>query len=328
MLIPYELTTANERLLLRWINPDRLALRPGFFHEAVEALPQEEQCAGLTPFDELLIGEGVETQPAGLIFHTSRCGSTLVCQMLKQHPRTLVLGEPFLLNQIVRHQRLSPSHKVAALRRCVGLWAQWAGETGRRLVIKLSSWNLMHVDLYQRAFSCPSLCLYRDYLSVLESLLRGTPKWLTADWPPPPLFTGANAELLPDASLLAPQQSEAQSADVKLLGAAAGTYLGFAQAMLAALASDASARVMGYESIAGASAALAEHFGLEPYSGLEQDMLAATQRYSKGESTYAARDAKDEIKRLDAQLEQHYPAMRLALQEIYSRLQSHRQLLG
>ncbi|MBU6953049.1 hypothetical protein [Hahella sp. HN01] len=327
MLIPYELTTVNERLLLRWINPDRLELRPGFFHEAVEALPQEQQCAGLTHFEELLNGEGVETPPAGLIFHTSRCGSTLACQMLKQHPQALVLGEPFLLNQIVRHQCLPPSRKVDALRRCVGLWAQWAAETGRRLVIKLSSWNLMHIDLYQRAFHCPSLCLYRDYLSVLESLLRGTPKWLTADWPPPP-FTGANAELLPDASLLTPQQSETQSADITLLGSAAGTYLGFAQAMLAALASDASVRVMGYESIAGASAVLAEHFGLEPYPGLEQDMLSATQRYSKGESAYEARDARDELKRLDAQLEQHYPALRLALQAVYSRLQSHRQLLG
>ncbi|ABC28069.1 conserved hypothetical protein [Hahella chejuensis KCTC 2396] len=327
MLIPYELTTVNERLLLRWINPDRLELRPGFFHEAVEALPQEEQCAGLTHFDELLNGEGAEPQPAGLIFHTSRCGSTLVCQMLKQHPQALVLGEPFLLNQIVRHHLLSPARKIEALRRCTGLWAQWAAETGRRLVIKLSSWNLMHIDLYQRAFDCPMLCLYRDYLSVLESLLRGTPKWLGADWPPRP-FTEVDARLLPDASLLAPLQSGVMSAESKLLGTAAGTYLGFGRAMLAALESDASVRVMGYESIAGASAALAEHFGLQPYSGLQQDMSEATQLYSKGDSTYQPPDARDKLKRLDAQLEQHYPAMRLALQEVYSRLQSHRQLLG
>ena len=41
-------------------------------------------------------------QLAGLIFHTSRCGSTLVCRMLAQVPGTVVISEPAIVDQLLR----------------------------------------------------------------------------------------------------------------------------------------------------------------------------------------------------------------------------------
>ncbi len=53
----------------------------------------------------------------GIVFHVSRCGSTLVSQLLKQHVGVVVYAEPLPVNEI-----LLPPHKwprPSWLRRCV-----------------------------------------------------------------------------------------------------------------------------------------------------------------------------------------------------------------
>ncbi|MEJ2445863.1 MAG: hypothetical protein P8Y42_20840, partial [Exilibacterium sp.] len=177
-LIPHNLVTLDGRLFVHWLNPLMLDLRPGFFHKAIRALPARHRFAALTPIEYLMNAVFPPAAPGGFIFHTSRCGSTLLCQMLKQHPEAMVLGEPALLNRIVLTPRLSRRQKICALRGSIGLYCAWAQRNNRRLFIKLSSWNLLKLDLYREASNSPILCLYRHYLPVLASLLRQPPGWL------------------------------------------------------------------------------------------------------------------------------------------------------
>ena len=57
-------------------------------------------------------------QPSGFIFHMSRCGSTLVAQMLAALPEHIVLSEPPPLDAILRCDRrgASDAQRIAWLR--------------------------------------------------------------------------------------------------------------------------------------------------------------------------------------------------------------------
>lgn len=62
-------------------------------------------------------------RPAGFIFHGSRCGSTLITQMLAALPQTIVLSEPPLVNEILtahwRDPRITREQRIAWLRGAV-----------------------------------------------------------------------------------------------------------------------------------------------------------------------------------------------------------------
>ena len=66
---------------LREIRPSEL--QDPFVQETIARIPARESVVQIARED---LGKGsAGTSPAGIIFHVSRCGSTLVSQLLKQH---------------------------------------------------------------------------------------------------------------------------------------------------------------------------------------------------------------------------------------------------
>ena len=114
--------------------------------------------------------------PRGLIFHMSRCGSTLVSQMLAALPHNLVLSEASPLDAVVQARAGKPelSEEQQAL------WLAWMmsalaqprrGEQAS--FVKLDSWHTLALPLFRRAFpSVPWVFLYRDPVEVLVSQLE------------------------------------------------------------------------------------------------------------------------------------------------------------
>jgi Nif11 domain len=113
--------------------------------------------------------------PRGFIFHMSRCGSTLVTQMLAALAENLVLSEAPPLDVVVhaRARRPDLSEQQQAL------WLAWmtsalaqprCGE--KALFVKLDCWHTLALPLFRRAFpSVPWVFLYRDPVEVLVSQL-------------------------------------------------------------------------------------------------------------------------------------------------------------
>lgn len=314
-LLPHDLVTLNGRLFVHWLDPGTLDLSPGFFREAIQALPDKHRFAAVTSFTTLLDTVIPAVQAAGLIFHTSRCGSTLVCQMLKQHPDLVVLGEPTLLNQIVRSAVLSREQKIRALQQSIGLFAHWARETGRRLIIKLSCWNVLIMDLYREAATCPTLYLYRHYLPVLESLLRKPPRWLAAD-------------LLPSLSIAGNVQCdrastvENPSLRLDLLSRSGHSYLQFIVAIDAALAHHGQSRLLGYESVLSRLAELLLFFELPFYEAVSKNMARAARLDAKSGECFAPREARIELQQLETTLKVRYPTLAKQLDVAYDGLQT------
>ncbi|KQS46267.1 MULTISPECIES: sulfotransferase family protein [unclassified Sphingomonas] len=114
--------------------------------------------------------------PAGFIHHMSRCGSTLVAQMLGADPHHVVLSEPAPLDAVVRWALQSETPRddqVTALRAVVAaLGRDRSGQT-RRVVFKLDSWHAVALPLFRAAFpETPWVFLYRDPVEILVSQQR------------------------------------------------------------------------------------------------------------------------------------------------------------
>ena len=116
---------------------------------------------------------------AGFVFHTGRCGSTLVAQMLRKLGDTVVLSEPDAFSNLLRRVPESEEDLIQNLRQLMQVYCERLDHQGTKLIIKFSSWAVLHVRLLQRAFpGVPSVFLYRDPLEVLASVESGKPGWL------------------------------------------------------------------------------------------------------------------------------------------------------
>jgi hypothetical protein len=126
-------------------------------------------------------------RPAGLVFHLSRCGSTLVTQMLSRSPRFRVLSEPSPVDAVLRAP-VPRADRITLLRDLVSVLGRpLAGET--TFVLKLDSWSVVDLDLVEEAFpETPWIFLFRQPEEVLASQLRHSGVHGVAGALPPQLF--------------------------------------------------------------------------------------------------------------------------------------------
>jgi hypothetical protein len=101
----------------------------------------------------------------------SRCGSTLVTQMLAAVPDFRVLSEPQLVNDVLRPPG-TDEERARRLRLAVGALGQRTGNE-RGYVLKLDPWATVDLPVIRRAFpETPWLFLSRDPAEVLVSQRR------------------------------------------------------------------------------------------------------------------------------------------------------------
>ncbi len=162
-----------------WFGEQRLT-QP-FYRDEVDLalrLPFNQAFRRDTPLATLLDWQAVSPglTPSAFIFHASRCGSTLLAQMLARLDSHIVLSEPPPLDQLLRAHYVSPLDG-AAQRAAIGAMLSALGQCrdGRasRLVVKLDAWNIYELPLLRRCFpDTPWLFLYRDPLEIAASHLQ------------------------------------------------------------------------------------------------------------------------------------------------------------
>ncbi len=111
--------------------------------------------------------------PAGFLFHSSRCGSQVVAQMLAASWEHLVLNEFQPIDALLRchlwDARATPEWQAEQLRWLV-LAAARATPHRLRLFIRFECWQVLQLPVVRAAFpGVPWIFLYRDPLEVLAS---------------------------------------------------------------------------------------------------------------------------------------------------------------
>jgi hypothetical protein len=167
-----------------------------FFENAIrEAMmfPLNRFCRFNTPLIDLpAVAQGLPAlQPSGFIFHMSRCGSTLVSQMLASDPSRVVLSEAAPFDTLLNLDRMATVPEdlhIALLRAMLGALGQRrAGET--RLFVKLDSWHTLRLPLLARAFpDVPWAFLFREPSEVLASQMVERGMQMLPEFTPPEVY--------------------------------------------------------------------------------------------------------------------------------------------
>ena len=174
-------------LVVEWRWLDDVPFREPFFADTVQ-LALERPFTLLFPretsVDELEPG----LPPDGFILHMSRCGSTLVTQMLAAVPQHLVLSEPQIVNDVLRAPA-SDEERIRRLQLVVGALGRARRGDERAYVLKLDPWATHDLPLLRQAFpDTPWLFLSRDPAEVLVSHRRQAGMQMLPAVVPPELF--------------------------------------------------------------------------------------------------------------------------------------------
>ncbi|WP_342245436.1 sulfotransferase family protein [Pseudomonas sp. OTU5201] len=162
-----------------WFGEQRLT-RP-FFRDDVDLalrLPFNQAFRRETGLDALLEWHvsSPGLAPSALIFHASRCGSTLMAQMLASLERHVVLSEPPPLDSLLRahfHDPAVASQQPTWVAALMSAYGQRRSGGEQRLMVKLDAWNVFEAPLLQGLYrNTPRIFLYRDPLEIVVSQLR------------------------------------------------------------------------------------------------------------------------------------------------------------
>lgn len=219
--------------------------------------------------------------PDGLIFHVSRCGSTLFTKALGRSPRNLVINQGGPLQEgfwaaVTDHWRHEPEpseRNLRMLRNLVRLMARRRRPEYRRCFIKFISWNIIYLDFIRRAFpGAAALYLYRDPVEVIATVLQETTAVLRSKGAPlAAMLTGL------------PHKETADMSDPEYLAHCYAHYFTIARDK----AGEAGLRLVNYEQLRrpeNFAGILDEGLGLRPEPDELERMRAQYRYYSKDDT--------------------------------------------
>jgi hypothetical protein len=180
---PRKLLGHSQEPACSWIYLGAKLFTEPFFDDTIAA------CAGLDenyksflPVSNLPImterSEQVDAvDPTAIIFHVSRCGSTLLSQLIALDPENIVLSEvPFfddLLRLPFKNATVGKALSANYLKAAIQLYGRIRTGNEKNLFIKTDSWHIHFYSIFRSLFpSIPFIFLYRDPWEVMQSQQR------------------------------------------------------------------------------------------------------------------------------------------------------------
>ena len=181
--IPTKLIIDKDEVRCRWIYTKDFTYNLPFFDEALVKFTRIcENNIGPKAFSTIdLLPEWSEEIPViapnAVIFHVSRCGSTLISQLLGLNPKHISLSEVPIFDEILRLRNKSiligDEEISSILGAAIKFYSAKRNMDEERLFIKTDSWHLFFYLQYRRLFpDTPFIIMYRQPGEVLDSNKR------------------------------------------------------------------------------------------------------------------------------------------------------------
>ncbi|HYF30721.1 MAG TPA: hypothetical protein VD993_06355 [Chitinophagaceae bacterium] len=176
--VPYKLLPEPEQVLCRWLHVGDKPFSEPFFDDTIIRCRSN---TGLRPHVASNISMLEEwaaalpaVEPSAFIFHISRCGSTLVSQLLGMNPRHIVLSEVPFIDELLRapfkEQGFPPFDQLPVLQAALRLYGQKRSGDEERLFIKTDSWHVFFYKTIRALYpDVPFVLLYREPREVMHS---------------------------------------------------------------------------------------------------------------------------------------------------------------
>ena len=175
--IPVKLYTEDTNLC-RWLYVGNKDFTEPFFDETISAcqsMPENGHLQKSMSSTDLL-GDWVKkmdvVEPTAFIFHISRCGSTLISQMLGLQPANIILSEVPFFDDLLRYGKKHDCMPVIlpTLKAAIGLYAAKRNKDQQHLFIKADSWHIhFYKELRVLYPAVPFFLLYRKPDEVIRS---------------------------------------------------------------------------------------------------------------------------------------------------------------
>jgi hypothetical protein len=164
--LPVAIVQTNAGLAVDWAHFAGAPLTESFFGASARialARPFNSLFRWQTPLAEFISAQEQRPAPDGLVFHWSRCGSTLVSQMLAALPDTICVSEAQPLDEAIH---IGDPGLVRAMIAALGR----RGKQNDRLFFKLNCWHALAIaDLAGLFPDTPWLFLFREPVEILVS---------------------------------------------------------------------------------------------------------------------------------------------------------------
>lgn len=290
--LPVELKGYQGTVVVEWLHFAGVPLTDPFFEETwrkVRVLPFNRLMRCATPL-AALEAFAAAPPPDGFVYHMSRCGSTLVGQMLGATAEHVVVSEPPVLDTMIQLAGLGQV-PPAMIRALAGALTRDRGEGVRHRFVKLDAWHAFVLPRLRSLWpEVPCVFLYRDPVEVLVSQQQR-----------------AGMHVRPGVLPLAAYGVDPAE------GAAAGDYAAWILDRICRAAADAvdmQCLLLNYSELPGAlTGAILPHFGIAPDPAALERIVAAGGRYSKapgqvftGDSEAKQRAASDTLREAAAPL--------------------------
>jgi hypothetical protein len=183
--LPVDAVVVDGRPGLQWMDMSGVSLAEPFFQQTVERL-RDGRRELFTEFDVLLQLEKQldSVPPTGFIFHSSRCGSTLVSNACRAINNSIVLSEANAIDKLIARLITDPGDVKTSLysvflRGVVHALAQRRAGNEEHLFIKFACCSFALIEQIKRIWpNVPWLFLYRDPVETIVSNLNDVPPWL------------------------------------------------------------------------------------------------------------------------------------------------------
>lgn len=188
--LPVDAVVVDGRPGLWWMNMSDVSLTEPFFQQTVARAQAGNNRRGelFTEFDVLLQLEKVldSVPPTGFIFHSSRCGSTLVANACRTITDSIVLSEANAVDKLVARLITDAAEGGVKellysvfLRGVVHALGQRRTGSEQHLFVKFSCCSFAQIERIKRIWPrVPWVFLYRDPVETIVSNLTSIPPWL------------------------------------------------------------------------------------------------------------------------------------------------------
>lgn len=120
-------------------------------------------------------------QPAGFIFHLSRCGSTLISGCLSELDSTCVFSESPVLTDILLDKNLTQEQQQIYLQQLINLQAGVFTDRPKA-IIKWNAWDIFRWDMIRAIYpNVPTIFLVRNPIEILASHQRSVGRHMSGD---------------------------------------------------------------------------------------------------------------------------------------------------
>lgn len=171
--IPFRIRWDNDRPEVSWCRAEEGQFTAPFFEQTVRnALRVCRPVVTSLDYLEAVAVTLPPAQPAGFVFHCSRCGSTLLGRLLARAPESVMFSEPAPLDDVLGALHAPIDARVRWLQAILTVLSA-AARQPRRVFVKWDAWHILDRPVIAHAFpQVPWTFLMRDPVDVLVSHQR------------------------------------------------------------------------------------------------------------------------------------------------------------